>query len=320
MKILIDSLHNLTQIECNFALLAKEGIPWHSIPDLDVFDQFCQRFGSKILSLDVRCDSQQLSRIKTFENLKDIKISPYFYLWDLYGFPLNNLEKVAFNQLNDDFKTFVTQFKRLKCLAIWYLVDANDVNILFNELLKLKHLIDLDIEVYADDSRGLINKRFEEISYNSNLKSINCGYFGVDSDFLEIDVILDPFIRFKHLERLDLCIEFSIDTNDETIKLFSLKSFDGLKGLTHLNLDFGPNFIFENTILTGIDIILPNLRYFKFKNKIFCSQWTADILSRFSRLESIKLDVINQSIRPIIEDRIRKNCKKVRQIDLSIEY
>ena len=95
-----------------------------------------------------------MSRIETFENLKELDMRSFFGLSHIYDSSLNNLEKLSVDCYENDvnsIETFITQFKGLKHLQIPNSLNENQLNILFNELPKLKHLIHLDIKIDAKD-------------------------------------------------------------------------------------------------------------------------------------------------------------------------
>ena len=128
--------------------------------------------------------------------------------------------------------------------------------------------------------------------------------------------LLSPLRQFKELKRLALMLHFHNNTfeksDKENIESFSFKAFEGFKDLTHLN--FYPIMHFKETILTDIDINLPNIQKLVIRRPFKASKWTAHILSQLSHLESIDMDIENESIHRLIETEITENCKRIRKI------
>ena len=123
------------------------------------------------------------------------------------------------------------------------------------------------------------------------------------------DKMLCSLRQFKHLKRLNLRIH--------EVKLFSFKEFKGFEGLTHLTIALSLRnsitwYEYPESILTDIDINLPKLRSLTLSARIIASEWTADILSRLSSLETIHIAfLLDERIRAQIETKLIEKCKRI---------
>ena len=116
--------------------------------------------------------------------------------------------------------------------------------------------------------------------------------------------------RFRQLKRLDLYLR----TGDECVAFKEV--FDGLQSLTHLSLEIHP---IETDFLKDIDKYLPKLQSLQIRSSFKATEATADGLNRLSRLESLRLIVGNKSIIDIIETKVKKNCRKIKSIDIEFD-
>ena len=90
------------------------------------------------------------------------------------------------------------------------------------------------------------------------------------------------------------------------------------KKITHLS--FLLSFVINLNFFKDIDIIFPKLQYLQIIAEIKATPeevtQMADILSRLSRLQTLKL-VINKKVNyKEIEVKIREKCRKIRTIDI----
>ena len=120
--------------------------------------------------------------------------------------------------------------------------------------------------------------------------------------------------QFKGLKRLDL------DYYEEWDKdlahgycSFPMENLYDLQGLTHLSIN-GLNYseyycTFKETILTDIDIKFPKLKYLSIDAPIRASEWSAQVLSKLSGLEIIKLTLLNIDYQDNLVIQLSKNCK-----------
>ena len=118
------------------------------------------------------------------------------------------------------------------------------------------------------------------------LKSFEFG-FEMKFDNSELRQFLSVFVAFRELRRLNLYILYTFDIN----QLFPFEALKGNSNITHLTLDID-DYLNWN-ILKEIDINLLNLQYLEI-GSIFDATpkevtQMADILSRLSRLQTLKL-------------------------------
>ena len=136
--------------------------------------------------------------------------------------------------------------------------------------------------------------------------------------------MLSHFKAFPALKRLKLWFRFvnyededSIDVN----QLFSFELFKGFENITHLSLCFNLRQTLKESIFKEIDINLPKLQYLEIKYHTFDTTpegvtQMADILSRLSRLETLKLWFKSGVDFKPIEEQITKKCRKIRKIKI----
>ena len=180
------------------------------------------------------------------------------------------------------------------------------------------------------------NNRFcgllEQMANNcQNLKSIDCRYNVNDpnSDIRQFFSLLKAFplkrlnLSLSLVSKLDVDGEFEyIDVN----QLFSFELFRGLSNISHLSLCFDLRqalLILKESILKDIDINLPKLQYLQIEYGFDTTQegvtQMAHILSRLSRLETLKLKFKSRVDYKPIEEQITKKCKKkIRKIEIKI--
>ena len=107
-----------------------------------------------------------------------------------------------------------------------------------------------------------------------------------------------------------------IDVN----QLFSFELFKGFSNITHLSLWFNFRQTLKESILKEIDINLPKLQYLEIKDRFDTTPegvtQMADILSRLSRLETLKLRFKSAVNYKPIEEQITKKCRKIKEIEI----
>ena len=306
------------------------------VMDTEITSKFMQNFGLSLVSLNVT----YFPRISAFwgnesnvENLIVENISP-----ELNGIQFNRLKslEVLFLLIQDvePLEVFLNRNKSIKHLSIEckQLSDETEMKRLMDIISKLTNLVHLDIASYFALNDKTFAKQLTQISVNCNqLKSLRI-YFSIEANIVEnFDHFLSALKQFKQLKRLDLCFaeeshylspDMTVINNEteEKIQFFSFKLFKGFECLTHLRIRFNRINIpkFEETVLTDIDTNLPNLQSLVLKEmELKVSEWTAHILIRLSRLQTIKLYITEDSMISLIKDKLISNLKKVREIDLS---
>ena len=105
------------------------------------------------------------------------------------------------------------------------------------------------------------------------------------------------------------CNDFTDDHPFQTLKV--LEPSKEFHGLTHFSFSvYSDDNSFDEKLLTEIDINLPKLRSLKIDCPFIASEWTPQMLSKLSNIETIELNIRNREFRPEIERQLIKNCKK----------
>ena len=204
--------------------------------------------------------------------------------------------------------------------------SENEINILkslefISNLKNLKEftfdsLFKENIKLFCDSLKRIGNKC-------QKLKSIECD-LDISSDYSNLALLLSSFEAFPTLKRLNLTFHCNEDENFDINQMFSFEAFKSLSNITHLTLYFSVSLRFiriKANILSDIDINLPKLQYL---NIITIFDVTpeevtqmADILSRLSRLQTLKLHFNKRKVYyKEIEVKIREKCRKIRTIDI----
>ena len=107
---------------------------------------------------------------------------------------------------------------------------------------------------------------------------------------------LSQLKAFPALKRLNLRFRFRYNEVEDSINvkhLFLFALFNGFSNITHLSLGFNGTQILRQLKFKEIDINLPKLQCLEIMNILKLTpkgvQQMADILSRLSRLETLKL-------------------------------
>ena len=128
--------------------------------------------------------------------------------------------------------------------------------------------------------------------------------------------------QFKQLKRLELCSQCSHFKDEQPFHKFrDLKPSKDFHGLTHLSFNIYSN-DYDNTsketILTDIDINFPKLKSLSIWCPFTASEWTAQVLTKLSKLENISIAVNNREIIPEIERLLIQNCRKLKSLKLNL--
>ena len=133
----------------------------------------------------------------------------------------------------------------------------------------------------------------------------------------DLKQLLSPFEAFPALKRLYLRLSGDLNA-------FSFEAFKGLSKLTHLTLRFGWGSKFKESILKDIDINLPNLQYLVIENRFDLNReevtQMTDILSRLSKLYTLKLDLRLELKNMQILSELREKCKNLRNFETGYYY
>ena len=180
----------------------------------------------------------------------------------------------------------------------------------------------------------VISEEITQLALNcKHLKSIECCIVLRMSKFTTIRELLTPLRQFKQLRRLELYFfgdDFMMNPGSshqklrKTLDLFdSFEAFEGFEDLTHLTvcLKVPKNYSkpFPESILKDIDINLPKLQYLSLYFDLKASEWTADILCRLTRLQTLELNMrdfdllYDYSIEPNFVSELQPKCKKTQK-------
>ena len=299
-EVIIKYSNNLTHIQFeNYASIKTH-----------VGRKFFDKFGHKLISITYP-SSNIYSEFSKAPNIEELTV---------YSFDLQ-LSQIQFNRL----KRFKLTILRSEYLDSFVLFIENNGK-------TLKHL---DFSCYEISDNKSVKKLLKMIS-----KTINLNHLGIDNKSAIIDKSLTNYwneiaINCKQLKSLKLHLHYyeSLQLNREMFSILKelkrlelsfseevqpdfkpIEDLVGFEKLTHLTIRVKRDtiieeFIFEEKILTDIDIKFPKLKYLKFNCPFNASQWTAQVLSKIANLETIELAIKNEEIGPPIERQLIKNCK-----------
>ena len=289
--------------------------------------EFQRKFGPKIKFIHRLKDANNYN---LFPNILNLKID------DNYSDLKEVIPRLQFNKLltkleltlnkgeEDMVKTCVEAFPTLTHFEIINL--SENKNAIYNSLefiSNLKHLIEFRSEGSAENNKQLCVSLKRMAKMCPKVKSIEWR-FDITSDNSNLRQILSPFEAFPALKRFNLSLNFiNFEYGHFDIRqMFSFEAFKCLSNITHLTLHFCED---ENQIenlsyiLKDIDIYLPQLKYFEFIVQIKATPeevtQMADILSRLSRLQTLKLLFAFNVKYKKIGAKIRENCSEIRTID-----
>ena len=308
-RLIIENCDDLSEIN-NFVG------PSYRINDNNL-QEFYRKFGPKIKSLRTYTEVTDFNR---FPNIKKLKIT---HLNDSIIATLKQLEITIDPGQERLLQTVIDNFPTLTHFNVS--ISSEDENAIYESLKNisnLKHLIHFQF-VYLLENNKQFCDLFKKMANNClNLKSIVCR-FNVNQNS-DIRQFFSQLKAFPALKRLNLRFFFinnegtfnSIDVN----QLFSFELFKGFSNITHLTLCFGLRHTLKKSILKDIDINLPKIQCLNILD-IFDTnpeevKLVADILSSFSRLESIKLKFRPAVDFKPIEGQITKKCRKIREIEI----
>ena len=315
-KLVVENCNNLSEIDLS-----------EVINDSNL-QEFYRKFGTTIKS--VGSYIQDFIDLNRFPNIEEVWIT---YLYDhsiIAQWKLAKLKQliIVFGLDHDEenmLKLFIDKFPTLKHLIVC--VDSSDENAIYKSLKNisnLKHLIH-----FGFFNSGKINKTFcdllKQMANNcQNLKNIDCSFFNINDQKTDIRQLLSQLKAFPALKRLSLDL-ISIDNegedNIDVNQLFSFELFKGFENITHLSLSFGrTQQTLKESILKKIDSYLPKLQYLQITNTFDTTPervtQMAEILSRLSRLQTLKLEFKSGVDFKPIEEQITKKCRKIKEINI----
>ena len=278
-------------------------------------EEFQQKFGPKINSFYRLKDANNYNLFPNIEKLKFEFLRDSHLLEAIPRLKLNKLSKLELNLKNGEqymIKTSVDTFPSLK----YFLVDIrfknqHQINELLEFISKLKHLIDFSFKSYDENNKLFCDSLKRMANKCQKLKSFECSLCMTEnSDLIQM---LSSIKAFPALKRLNLNLKEYF--RKKVVKdSFSFEAFKGLSNITHLTLNF--NFVkFKEMTFKDIDINLPNLQYLliyiEFDSNREEVTEMADILSRLSKLKTLKLRISSYLNNNEIEVIFREKCKKL---------
>ena len=313
---------NLRQIKFGNQKISDENI-----------EEFQRKFGPKI---DYISHLKDPVKYNLFPNIEKLKFHYRDHMQDVVPLlKLNKLRKlkVTINEGEEHMiQTWVDTLPKLTHFGLRSYCGIEEESSIFNSLeliSNLKNLKHFEVYIFQEGNEKLFCDSLKRMANKcQKLKSIKCE-FHITTETRELlshslRQRLSSLTTFPSLKRLNLWFIFHDEEDEFCInEFFSFEAFKGLSNITHLTLRFDEywdqNENFAN-ILTDIDINLPNLQYFEFKNEITATEedvtQMADILSRLSRLQTLKLEFSEGIDCNEIEVKIREKCRKIRTIDI----
>ena len=317
IDLIVKYCNNLNEIHCDFSGISDK-----------IEENFIKKFGSQIKSIFVKnSDFERLEGLhNSMANIKRVnylsfawKQSPLPHGFQSFFIPflenvcyLKNMKRISIrlfkndsNQQMKDLQTFVENNKSITHLCLLFdIMDTNFTNFVFKQISNLNNLIELEIYEIKEFSA-----EFKQIAVNCpQLKSLIINL--ISNEDSQIESILIQLKIFNSLQRLCInCIEYY-----SGIEIILNNCLKEMKNLTHLKLGFPtfPSVLLNECLFTDFDKCLPKLQFLFIKNSVEATEETAVILSRFSNLESVVLFASNQSISNLIENKVKKNCPRIK--------
>ena len=305
-RLIIENCNNLSEIKVLNDIVLNESN----------FEKFHQKFGQKIKSLTSLRELFNLSRFPNIEKIVISNVQGHSIIPHLKSPKLKQLDLGICQGQEDMLQIVIDNSPKLTHLKILFKsFDENGIYKSLKNISNLKHLIHFQFRKF-----GINNKQFcdllKQMANNSqNLKTIEC-LFVMNDNISDIRQLFSDLKAFP-LKRLNF--RFFSDGNEEDVnQLFSFELFKGFQNITHLTLYFNLSQTLKESILKEIDINLPKLQYLEISN-IFDTtaegvQQMADILSRLSRLQTLKLKFKSGVDFQPIEEQITKKCRKIKEI------
>ena len=312
-RLIIDNCYNLSEINI-----------LRDVSDSN-FEEFHQKFGPNIKCLRFFRELIHLNRFPNIEKIIIYQVTDDSIIPRLNLAKLKQLELTLHEGQEDMLQTFVDTFPTLTHLKVY--INSEDENAIYKSLKNisnLKHLIHLTFSMNIGRNNNRFCGLLEEMASNCvNLKSIDCRFVMNDKNS-DIKQFLSQLKGFPALKRLNLWFylvdNYEEDSDDEedvidVNQLFSFEFFKGFENITHLSLCFDQ--ILKESILKNIDNNLPKLQYLEIKDRFDTTPegvtQMADILSRLSRIQTIKLYLKSGvEVKPI-EEQISEKCRKIKK-------
>ena len=305
IELMIENCNNLTHIDFRRGDLFDEKLIEK------FFDHFCNKF----ISINSGNFVFDLSKAP---NIEELTVSSFDSR--LSQFKFNRLKRFEISDLRDkdlvSFELFIeNNAKTLKHLDI-YAVEIDDKEYerkLLKIITKSINLVHLGLVL----SHGMTDNSFTNYWTQIAIKCKQIKSLETNLRYNERMRLNENISKFKSIKRLDLSLNGISSTDDQHFHI--IQNLTNLKQLTHLSLcerfDLSINGTIDETILTDIDINFPKLQSLTIVCRFIASEWTPQILSRISSLETIELDIENREMKPEIEKQLIQNCKKFKRFN-----
>ena len=232
--------------------------------------------------------------------------------YDLDMFSLK-IRDVLGNNIASTLEKLMKKLPNIKSLRLLCLknMNKNQMNTVFKNIPELEQMAAINCN---PDTNTVINCLRQVSDKWLKIKALN-----VCNRMNSLALFMTEVNKLKALETLQFRLGLKHFEGLQTFEEY----FNGLQSLTHLEISLlchSTEDHIEKDLLKDIDIYLPKLRVLclRIDYPIEVSEQTVDSLGRLSRLESILLKVNNESIRDLIIDKIIKNCKKIKSIDIKV--
>ena len=310
-------------------------------------EEFSQKLGPKLKYLRFQFpDNLKLTDFNRFPNIEKIEINCLNLNYIISHLKLAKLKKLELSIGRGEEQLLQKVFFNFPTLThLNLLIIFSDENAIYKSLKNisnLKHLIHFRIDIWENTSNHIFNYNnylydchnnlicglLEEMANNCrNLKSIECGFI-ISHQISDIRQSLSKLNAFPSLRRLNLWfhIDYEDGDNIDVNQLFSFELFKGFENITHLSLRFVWKKSLKVSILNEIDNNLPNLQYLYIRSEYSNQNYfettadeatqMADILSRLSRLETLKLSFEYGFDYKPFKDIIIEKCRKIRKIQI----
>ena len=294
--------------------------------------EFCRKFGPKLKYFG---SAKHVFNLNLFPNIESIDeysvVKPIRVEEVLQLKQINHLKKLEFViDLSKEhlLPQVMQKFQKLTHLTLKLRTD--ELNKTFKDFPFHQNLKDLKISFgvkydflinfdYFQDFEGMCDSlkqiaikcpKLETIEFYSTIRLKNI------SEVKQLFILLTTF---PSLKRLKICLKYETFLNLDIHQWFSFDLFKELPKITHLSLRFYGKRVNES-VLKDIDIYLPNLQYLEiissFKGTPEGLTQMTDILSRLSRLQTIKVRFHNQVDYKPIRAMFIEKCVKIKIITL----
>ena len=210
------------------------------------------------------------------------------------------------DRICDDLSEVILQYLSLEDRFRLECVSKQFQRTVFRSLKQLE--LD-DSDFWATQILDTLAKKSRKFNCLQKLRSLSI------ADISDFGLLLPVLKAFPALKRLNFT---------EINSIFSFKTFKGLSNITHLTLQLNSReyITLNEKMLKQINFNLPNLQYLEITDTFDTTpegvQQMAYILSRLSRLETLKLEFESGVDFKPIEEQITKKCRKIKTIDIKI--